>query len=67
MSIAGNIVARLHVSTSNMGVIRAIRTRFSPQALTRKHRKARKAIYRDALRHHHSNQTLYRYVVNGGK
>lgn len=66
MSIAGHIVGRLHVSTSNVGVIRAVRKCFSPQALTRKHRKARKAIYRDALLHHRLNQKLYRYVVNGG-
>ncbi len=54
------LVDRMHVSTSDIGVVREIarRARKMPKPM-------RKEAYRQALTIHHENQELYRYVVRG--
>lgn len=65
MSIASNIAGRLHVSASNREVIRACWYALAPKAKTRRHRKARHRLYREALKAHTANRKLYRAVITG--
>lgn len=54
------IVDRIHVGKSDTYVVREIarRVRKQPKAL-------RKQLYREALKVHHENQTLYHRVMTG--
>lgn len=62
-AIVQNIVDRLHVSKSNVDVIRAVRARMKPEVQRSfRHRDARKRAYRIAIDHHLYNCTLFERV-----
>lgn len=67
MWIAGRIADRLHVSASNREVIKAVRKALKkPYRHSQLWRKARKALYRAAIKRHAANGGLYAYVMRGG-
>lgn len=64
--IVNQIVDRLHVSTSNLGVIRYMRSRLKkPIPLGGKRWRLRKRYYREALKRHAANRRLYGLVMSG--
>lgn len=68
MSIVSQIVGRLHVSTSDLGVIKYLVSRMKRKyktwiALPKDHRRK---VMTEALRVHHNNRKLYRSVMYGG-
>lgn len=56
------LVDRMHVSVSDVTVIRRLRSRMKGKAWTKA---GRKAIYRHALARHHDNRNLYLLVMGG--
>lgn len=63
--MVNQIVDRLHVSTSNLGVLRYVRSRLSERGKSREQRAARRKIYRAALKRHAENIGLYVFVMRG--
>lgn len=58
----------LHVSASEIDVIRAARKILTPEARRDpKFRATRKQMYRDLLVHHEQACKLYRFVMRGGR
>jgi hypothetical protein len=55
----------LHVSASNIDVIRAVRPRLAPEALQQCFRPARHSIYRKAIQHHADARNLFSKVMGG--
>lgn len=49
----------LHVSQSNMDVVRATRRLLNPEGHGRKYRKPRHDLYRTMLKHHKAARKLY--------
>ena len=65
-AILENVVGRLHVSSSNLEVIRAVRKALKPAARRSPALKAtRKAAYRTALEIHEENRDFYLAVTSG--
>ena len=64
--IVEQIVARLHVGTSDLEVLRYVRSRMSKEARTsRDMQDARKQAYRQAIACHRANQDEYAWVMGG--
>jgi hypothetical protein len=63
--MVNQIVDRLHVSESNLAVLRYVRSRLSERGRSREQRTARRRIYRAALKRHKANVSLYVYVMRG--
>lgn len=60
------LVDRLHVSVTDLAIVKDFRNRIKqgdPINMNRASRGSRKAIYKEALKRHHGNQRLYRKVV----
>lgn len=61
------IVGRLHVSQSNLEVIRYLRSRFTKEFLRDPAKKElRKTAYRHAIAAHAADRRLYESVMRGG-
>lgn len=64
--IVDQVVDRQHVSTSDVGIIRAIRSALREGPRTDPAlRDLRKDLYRAGLATHHANQDLYDFVMKG--
>jgi len=59
------IVDRLHVSESDIGVCRYLRSRLSKEGKSKAQWPARKEAYKLALKIHHENQDMYVSVMSG--
>jgi hypothetical protein len=53
------IVGRLHVSASNIDVVRAVRQAMTKAAQGREHRQARHEFMRAAIEHHQDNRRTF--------
>lgn len=65
MTIVSQIVGRLHVSSTNLEVLRYVRSRLSEEGRAPSNWPKRKAIYREALECHKRNRELYVMVMSG--
>lgn len=62
MSYATYCRLNLHVGQSDMEVVKAAQRKLKwPVAFKGKSRSARKAFYKEMLKHHHAEQALFRY------
>ena len=61
--IVRQIVNRVHVGTSNLEVIRYVRSRLSDEGRSAANWPARKEIYAQALEQHKRNRTDYVWVM----
>jgi hypothetical protein len=67
MSIAADIVGRLHVGTSDREVIRVLRSKIGSEHRTGRHkRSARHSFYREGLAAHHGNRNFFDSLYGSG-
>jgi hypothetical protein len=67
VSIAADIVGRLHVGTGNREVIRVLRSKISVEHRTGRHkRSARHSFYRQGLEAHANNRIFFDELYGAG-